>query len=637
MCYKIHLTIVFIFLISACNDKTTEIVDDITATKIPVISNNDYFQNVKVCSDCDGNLHCDKDERFSITDLNGEINSSSVNLSCPLVAIITPNATMKNSSSQPSEPYTLTSPHGCKIISPITSLVHQKINIDRQKQTIATDELQEYMLTDLPLCHNYLNEKSNSKATAISIKEAEIYQQIAADFITNYPERVKLLRDHEKFNKLPKLAQHEFAVFSQLRNIDQYAKIPTIVRKKTAVTSMSISASSTDDTPDDTLAAEGAILVHNTKHATAFNLLDPFNSNLNTKISLFHGTDVGLKYTYFQVNSGQAIESQNFRPSAHLSETKSTVLGYDSLHTLSHSTIAELGEYSFFGPDNAAGADSIEFTNNPVSSFKYSLVAAAFDVSELHVSTVMSLFPRLSDSWGVATQGSTMTFPVNTNLYSVARIPISDTVLFKPQPQCTPRADDPIAGLCHYVDVFRPQSRTRNQQKIVTSRDKRTKSGYIYQAGNNELPDILYLGATKDGSHVVAYRVNNDFFRFSLLEGKIDKLTITDTGDENELVLKFFNDKTEINEVTATTIDWQRATINGNNIASIIVPNSFRKMLPQLPRFLALVKKGGYDRQGTYYLADRKIDRVLLGVDVPTRDFIIESIDPNSDVFKEKK
>ena len=151
-----------ITVLTACNDsddKKTVVVPIIPAEPAAVsISGtviNNRLSNVAVCSDCNSNMICDADEIKAVTDIEGRFTLENVSAKdaeiCPFTAEITTQSRDETLDELVAEPYVLTSPAGCEIVSPMTSMVQSQIALGDSKEE-AIEKVQRKMMTDISPC-----------------------------------------------------------------------------------------------------------------------------------------------------------------------------------------------------------------------------------------------------------------------------------------------------------------------------------------------------------------------------------------------------------------------------------------------------------------------------------------------------
>ncbi|WP_133406956.1 hypothetical protein [Parashewanella tropica] len=652
MSYKGLLVVSLSLFLNACFDGSSS-----KHKSIAVIADDDYLQNAMVCSDCNNNLACDTDEMQTSSNDDGFVFSQNLNLSCPTLAVISPNTIKKMSSVQVEHEFKMVSPVDCDSISPMTSLLYQEM-IHRGSKNKALKSLQDGMLTNLDLCKDFLKEKSLpiSQSTPISKKEAEVYMQASKDYIANYKRRSDLIEADSQLGELPPSDKHKLITFSTLRRVHKYQKIPRFSFTEQQGSNQASVSSSNDNllsqSESEDLKFEDQLRTY-LENAEPANLFDVFNGNTSASLTRYHEVPVGLKSTRLQYNDSVLTEFQSYWPPK-VNEVieKPSVLGVDGIKGLSSSdnSVSQLSIYynhKLYEQTTKDGDEvtGLELVNQSYRQLDYVVLSNKFSVSGIPVTTLMNNFPGIP-SWGEASKNSNVSFPENDSsvAYEVFIVPTVDGVIYQDKSDCKPNADDPIEGLCHYVGVIRPHNRAKGAKNVTTYFDKRTKSGYIYQASVNEIPDVLYLGTAnlsdkEEGAHILAYKETDEIFRIAVVNGDLSKLIIEEAGGPNNIYLQFYipsgdpkigPENVTDNDHFATT-NWGTSTVNGHDVAGIIIPNSFRQLLPELPSILALTKVGGYDRQGDFVQRFGQRGTTLLGIEGGTIGFVEEAIQHRDD------
>ncbi|RLV58158.1 hypothetical protein D5018_18745 [Parashewanella curva] len=639
MSYNGLFVAAFSLFLAACNDGSSS---NDKGTAIAVIA-DDYMQNVVVCSDCNKNMLCDIKEKQSTSNEDGFVFSNELDMKCPLLANVALDSKMKATAKQSEVEFKMVSPVGCENISPMSSLLSQEISSTVTKPK-AKNALKLAMLTDLDICMDFLEIKNDSDATPFEKHEAEIYKTISQDYIADYSRRSELIEQNSDLSNLSGKYLHELITYRVWRRLDKYRSSPTL--GLTTSTSTSSQVVNNNDSSDDEAGDLGYenYLNQELDDATSVNLFFTFNGNTGADLIRFHEDLNELKTTSLRYNDGVLTEFQNyFKPAQNETIERPSVLGKNGYLgiTSSNDSLTSLSIYydhKFFDETIQIGAVSeqingLELTNRTYKELDYVLTSDLFFIEGLPVRILMDGFGGIS-SWAKATKGSDITFPDNNSsfAYRTNVVPLVNTVIFEDTGNCSPQADDPISNLCNYIDVIRPNVRTKGAKKVSTYFNTKTKSGYIYQATVDEIPDVLYLGTIGNdtplnGTHLLAYKFSKEEFKIAFVKGDLNSITLEENGSSENINLKFFNGAEDItNNDLYATANWGISNVNGHEIAVITIPNSIRQLLPQLPRLLAITKLGGFDRYGDFVQRFGARGQELLGVDQTVFSVVEEAL-----------
>ncbi len=185
---KTILALTVTTLLAACggsdNDKQVVVPvvpDEPQVVSIPGTVINNRLSNVKVCTDCNSNMSCDEDEVQAVSGTDGQFTLENVPeadaLSCPLTAEVTEQSQDETLNAPVRRPYTMSSPAGCNLITPMTSMVQSFIELgDELDEAIA--KIQRKMMTRIHPCDDdFLAIIENEQSTPEQVSDAtHVYQ-----------------------------------------------------------------------------------------------------------------------------------------------------------------------------------------------------------------------------------------------------------------------------------------------------------------------------------------------------------------------------------------------------------------------------------------------------------------------------
>ncbi len=174
---KIKLGVLFAttsFLIACNGDDTHSNLPSVT-TYVAGKVLDDPLSNAKVCFDENNNMSCDENEVSTFSQSGGQYSFKNVPLSIisttPLLAEISTETINEYTGLPVAKPYRMRSYVGCtKVITPHTSIVQYLMASGDTKEK-AIKKTQRKLMTDLPLCSDYISQSRNSELTLLQRNE----------------------------------------------------------------------------------------------------------------------------------------------------------------------------------------------------------------------------------------------------------------------------------------------------------------------------------------------------------------------------------------------------------------------------------------------------------------------------------
>ncbi|PSW06523.1 hypothetical protein [Photobacterium lipolyticum] len=145
-----------------------------------------YLVNATVCLDLNENKKCDSDEPSTISNQGGTFTLSGVNQAdidtYPLVVEVIKNLTIDED--HPEQPidgdYSLTAPAGYTFVSPLTTLVQQEIEANKDVEAYSVEDAEASVKiklgTDLEMSTDYVAAQKND--STVSVQEKEEFKQL---------------------------------------------------------------------------------------------------------------------------------------------------------------------------------------------------------------------------------------------------------------------------------------------------------------------------------------------------------------------------------------------------------------------------------------------------------------------------
>ncbi|RLV59135.1 hypothetical protein D5018_13760 [Parashewanella curva] len=611
---KLVVVIIVTLLCIGCNDSSEA---EVNTSKVRVLSHDDYIQNAKVCSDCNDNAQCDVDESIAYSDNEGYVFSNQLNSSCTLLAEVTKNSLFANSQQPVNFEYKLAAYKDCGVISPMTSIVHHKTYLGLSQQE-AEAEFYQQAFTNLSSCNDYIAEKGNASSTPVSIIEAEAYQDIAKDYPDEYVSAINEIESTDALRVLSNSRKHHLAIHHLHNQLKQYTS--NIQFDTELINTQQLDtqkAPSKKDVYKPSMVELSAIMSVRKYRKTDFDITSYFKTDTHEeKLIALQDSESVLAYSYYQPSFFPELtkhlvinpETEKETTQTYFSETSRQVGLIDA------EQVNPLLPYLTL----ISQSDSlISISNNGVSSFNILVSGRLFDLQNTLMSAATYSF-GMYDAWTNALAPHSShngRFPSGQGIYGydLAIRMDQDHMFYQEEKDCSPLEDDPIAGLCNYVDIIRVEDRTVGARNISAYVQRNTKSGFIFQGVENQIPDIIYLGSLSESSgslfdkvHLVAYLQgkNSDgkyVVRFNQLIGDLNNIKVDSEVVNNLTILTFRQGELNATFKTHGTDFWERKVVNGVDTAIISIPYFYRRQLPHLPAKLGISKVGTYNRFGVFF------------------------------------
>ncbi|MGB0893675.1 MAG: hypothetical protein ACPGUD_04650 [Parashewanella sp.] len=637
----IALTFISLILVTACNNEEKR---QQPSSSIRLIAHDTYLQNTKVCSDCNNNLQCDSNESFAFTDHQGVVTKSDLNQNCSLLADVTANSSYSKNQQPARQKYKLTSPKNCQIISPMTTMLHHKMYLGSSIQQ-AKQDLHEELLTDVDFCDNFLEASKNKDSTAISRIEAEAYTKISKDYPSEYASASQEISQDEALKKLSHQQKHHLAIHDFYIKLNRYtANINvTPVTASPQVATLAAAPSTSEAQDYKAPKKEQHKILALVDKAKLFDMPKYFNTDISKeKLFAFQHASRGLAHSSYRIPYLPEVTKIQTTFKSASDKTSQSYFGqiFKRYGLVTPNQVNELLPFTVILPRENKG---LNFSNNGLDTFSETTSATQFSLAGLPMASLMSVYPGL-DSWKNAlapTKNNNRHFSNSNDLQAYAINPtlVQDANLFKQQPNCKQSDDDPLKDLCNYVNILRVEQRKLASKNVGTYFQERTRSGYIFQAATNSIPDIIHLGEFFPNAHLVAYLQAEGKVRFNYILGDIHGVRLNSQIKNNLNVLTFFRNTKDGDQQDVTykeyfTSNWETKNIDGVLTAIIKVPNVFRRQIPTLPRYLTISKVGLYNRIGEYYFEGTNFYGERLAVNQQAMDEIEKAINPDSSVFQ---